>query len=187
MPIEQKRRSGIKIKLTFCCRHSLHARFTGCLFFSSRSSLSSISSMLPGELSNPAMVTLRFLACPRPSGPTAECPTPPITGLVAALSCVPALSPNVSPCPNSPPPPIPLDDPPIDARLSCVGVAGCYSIVKLGRCPRKTRMDANNYTVTAMDGRFWLSQRQKGTGSSQCNARRPCNAAKTRFVKLRLS
>jgi hypothetical protein len=48
--------------LTFCWRHSLQARLTGCLLLSSRES-SSISSTLPGELSMPAMVTLRLRPC----------------------------------------------------------------------------------------------------------------------------
>ena len=63
-------------ELTFCWRHSLHARFTpGCL---RRSSCSSTSpSPLPGELSSPALSWVRFL--PRPG------PALALVGLVAGV------------------------------------------------------------------------------------------------------
>lgn len=51
--------------LTFCWRHSLQARFTGCFFRSSWAllvlfSVSSVSSMLPGELPRPPVGPLRL-------------------------------------------------------------------------------------------------------------------------------
>lgn len=82
----QRCRIDHRTALTFCCRHSLQARFTGCLFLSSRASLSSTSSILPGELSIPAIVTLRLRPC-TPSEADMETGAwliPAITGLVAA-------------------------------------------------------------------------------------------------------
>ena len=106
---------------TFCWRHSLQARFTGCRLLSSRS-LSSPSSILPGELSIPAMVTLR-LRLDTPSAAPIEAEvwlTPVITGLVAAESLsIVAIDSGAWVCD----PPIPLDRPK-DARLMTLVRAG---------------------------------------------------------------
>lgn len=55
-------------------------------------------------------------------------------GLGAALLGFTALGPSIAPAPGNPPPPIPLDDPPIDARLGCVGVFWrCRAIIDKAR------------------------------------------------------
>lgn len=75
------------------------------------------------------MATVRFLTCPKPSGPTAgevdDWPVPPITGPAAAEALLvfrALVGSRMSPC--APPPPIPLDDPPIDARLGTLTITG---------------------------------------------------------------
>lgn len=75
------------------------------------------------------MATVRFLTCPKPSGPTAgevdDWPVPPITGPAAAEALLvfrALVGSRMSPC--APPPPIPLDDPPIDARLGTFTITG---------------------------------------------------------------
>ena len=126
--------TGKGSKLTFCCRHSLQALFTGVLLLSSCASASSISSVLPGELSNPAIDKFLFLPPPPP-------PPPPVAKAALLDPPIGLVSVPPPPLPLFPPPPPPpaavvrlLPPPPLEFVL--VPVPGRVPAVTLPLPPR---------------------------------------------------